>query len=166
MVLPEPVKPDILPDLSQYFSQTWHPKHGGGFSENHELRQFRPGDSLNQIHWKMSAKIGALMLREPIEPEQGRMLLSMELNGLPEEIDRKLGRFLWLSKWLIKHQVPYDFCVLTGNGIENWTIHEEDDLDQCLLQLFCMPCAPTGTLFEGKQMTAWQYHIGGEPGEA
>ena len=71
LVLPEPIGMEVPPDLTKYLAQRLHPKPGGGYAENHEIRQYHPGDNLNQIHWKLSAKAGKLMLREPMEPERG-----------------------------------------------------------------------------------------------
>ena len=39
------------------------PKPGGGYSEIHDLRLYRPGDDLRHIHWKMSAKTGKIIYR-------------------------------------------------------------------------------------------------------
>lgn len=65
------------------------------------------------------------MLREPMEPERGLMLVTMDLRGTASELDNKLGRLLWLSNWLLEQGITFDVQVLTGNGIENWTIRDE-----------------------------------------
>ena len=166
LVWPEPVKMEIHPELTRYLAQAWHPKPGGGYSENHEIRQFYPGDKLNQIHWKLSAKVGDLMLREPIEPERGRMLLTMDLCGTPAELDTKLGRLLWLSSWLLEQQILFEICVLTGNGVESWPVGEMWDLDKCMESLLCAPFAPVGSIRERDFTAAWQCYIGGAQGEA
>lgn len=165
LVLPKPVTMDVPPDLSRYLAQRWHPKPGGGYAENHEIRQFHPGDNLNQIHWKLSAKVGDLMLREPMEPERGRMLVTMDLRGTASELDNKLGRLLWLSNWLLEQGITFDVQVLTGNGIKNWTIRDEWDLKKCIEVLLCAPFAPAGSIRDRSFTAAWRYHIGGEQGE-
>ena len=38
-------------DLNRYLARSWRPKPGGGYAENHDIRLYRPGDSLNQVHW-------------------------------------------------------------------------------------------------------------------
>lgn len=166
LVLPDPVKMEIPPDLTRYLAQSCRPKPGGGYAEIHEIRQFHPGDNLNQIHWKLSAKVGDLMLREPMEPERGLMLLTMDLCGTASELDLKLGRLLWLGNWLLEQQIIYDIRVLTGNGIENWTIRDEWDLHKCIDSLLCMPFSPEGSIRERSFPAAWRYHIGGEQDEA
>lgn len=166
LVWPEPVNMEIPPELERYLARSWRPKTGGGFAENHEIRPYRPGDNLNQIHWKLSAKTGDLMLREPMEPEQGLMLVTMELCGTAFELDAKLGRLLWLSNWLLEQRISFDIQVLTGNGIESWTIREEWDLHKSMEALLCAPVAPRDSTGGGSTVVVGRYHIGGEQGEA
>lgn len=165
LVLPEPVTMDVPPDLTQYLARAWRPKPGGGYAENHEIRQYHPGDNLNQIHWKLSAKVGDLMLREPMEPEKGLMLLTMDLSGTPEELDIKFGHLLWLSNWLLENLIPFEIRVLTGNGIESWAVCDEWSLQKCIEALLCAPFAPEGSIQDRNFTAAWQHHIGGEPDE-
>ena len=166
LVMPEPGQMEVPPDLTRYLAQRWHPKPGGGYAENHEIRQFHPGDNLNQIHWKLSAKVGDLMLREPMEPERGLMLLTMDLCGTASELDVKLGKLLWLSNWLLERGITFDIRVLTGNGIESWTIRDEWDLHKCIESLLCTPYVPVGSIRDRSFTAAWRHHIGGEQGEA
>ncbi len=166
LVLPEPINMEVPPNLTRYLAQSWRPKPGGGYAENHEIRPFHPGDNLNQIHWKLSAKTGDLMLREPMEPERGLMLLTMDLCGTASELDVKLGQLLWLSNWLLEREISFDVRVLTGNGIENWTIREEWDVHKCMESLLCAPFAPDDSIQDQSFTTAWRHHIGGEQGEA
>lgn len=161
LVMPEPVKMEIMPDLSRYLAQRLIPKAGGGYAENHEIRQYRPGDNLNQIHWKLSAKAGELMLREPMEPERGLMLLTMDLCGTASELDVKLGQLRWLSGWLLERGIPFEVRVLTGKGIECWTVRDEWSRNDCIVSLLCSPCASDGSIRDRVCKAAWQYHIGG-----
>ena len=80
-VEPEPLEPAELPNLSQFQYRSYHPKPGGGFSEIHDLREYRPGDSLHEIHWKLSAKTDKLIVREAEEPNRGLIVLSFDFCG-------------------------------------------------------------------------------------
>lgn len=164
-VMPQPVKMEIPPDLTRFLSRSWKPKAGGGYAENHEMRPYRPGDNLNQIHWKLSAKVDDLMLREPMEPERGLMLLTMDISGTPSELDHKYGRLLWLGNWLLEQHISFEIRVLTGSGIECRTISDEWDLRKCIDSLLCAPYAAEDTIRDRTFSAAWQYHIGGEPNE-
>ena len=66
LVRPIAVKPTEMPDINRYLNTVTRPKAGGGYAEIHELREYRPGDNLRQIHWKLSAKTGDLIVREPM----------------------------------------------------------------------------------------------------
>ena len=157
LVLPEPEALPEPPDLSRYLATAWKPKAGGGFSENHELRLYRPGDSLRGIHWKLSAKTGKLILREPMEALRGLALLTMTLSGTPEELDRKLGRFLWLSRYLLYRNVPHQLHCATGFGLERFAIQTEQDMQLALEGLLTAPCAHSEE--EAFQNASWSYHI-------
>ena len=80
-VEPEPQEPPVLPNLSHFQYRSYHPKPGGGFSEIHDLREYRPGDSLHDIHWKLSAKTDKLIVREAEEPDRGLIVLSFDFSG-------------------------------------------------------------------------------------
>lgn len=174
MRCPEPVKVIVrpapvalrLPELDRYMSRSWRPKAGGGFAENHELRLYRPGDNIQQIHWKLSAKTGSLILREPMEPVRGRMLLRLDLNGTPPELDRKLGRLRWLGNFLLEQGFRFEIQAMTGNGVETWTVDTSDALEHAVDELLCCPYALEGTIRERVEAASWQYDIGGGTVEA
>lgn len=164
-VMPDVKEMPIPEEMTRVLARAWKPKAGGGYAENHEIRQYRPGDTLNLVHWKLSAKMDSLMLREPMEPDGCLMILSMDLCGTPDELDRKLGRFLWLGNYLLSQDVSFAAAFLTANGLESWSIDSESDLNACMEEIVCTPLSPEGSLRELNVPHAWQYHIGGEPDE-
>ncbi len=166
LVCPKPVPVKGVPDLSCFVPKVWKPKFGGGYAENHELRLYRPGDSLNQVHWKLSAKTGKLTIREPMEPLRGRLLLTMTLSGTPEELDRKFGRLLWLGTYLAERELVFEMQVLTGEGVQGFRIPDRGALEKSLDTLLCAPAALSGSIRERSFAASWQYHIGGSPDEA
>ena len=98
------------------------------------------------IHWKLSAKTDELVLREPMEPEQGRAVLTMDLNGTPDELDLKFSRLFSYGNRLLGTGIPFEVLTLTGNGIETWIIHEKWQLNKCTDALLCTPFAKEGSL--------------------
>lgn len=165
VVQPVPVADVDPPDLSRYLVNAWKPKPGGGFAENHELRLYRPGDDLRQLHWKLSAKTGKLILREPMEALRGLALLTMELEGTPGELDRKLGRLQWLSRYLLSKEVPHQVHCLTGQGMETFPVKTEADVQDMINGLLRTPRATEG-LQPNYIRASWSYHIGGDSHEA
>lgn len=166
LVRPKPMPAKDVPDPSCFVPKVWKPKFGGGYGENHELRLYRPGDSLNQVHWKLSAKTGKLTIREPMEPLRGRLLLTMTLSGTPEELDRKFGRLLWLGTYLADWELVFDMEVLTGEGVQGFTVSGRKDLSNALDTLLCAPGAASGSIRERTFAASWQYHIGGDSDES
>lgn len=165
LIRPEPIPVPTPPDLHRYIARSWKPKFGGGFAENHELRLYRPGDNLNQVHWKLSAKTGKLILREPIEPERGLVLLTLNLRGSDTELDRIFGRLLWLGNHLLEQTIPFEIRALTGEGILSFPAATPSELQKAIDSLLCTPVTTTGNLREQNFPASWQYHIGGEPDE-
>ena len=165
LIRPHPVAMTLPEDLQKGIIRSWQPKNGG-FAENHELRLYRPGDSLNQIHWKLSAKTGDLILRQSMEPRQGLFLLTMNLRGSPEELDRMLGRFLWLGNHLAEKSFRFELRALTAAGILTFSLKTREDVTKALDTLLCSGAASQGDLREQPVCASWHCHIGGEPDEA
>lgn len=166
LVLPNPVQTKIPPDFQRYLACAWKPKFGGGYAENHELRLYRPGDSLNQVHWKLSAKTGKLILREPMEPVRGLLLLTLDVNGTPEELDRKFGRLLYVGQYMLARALRFEIRALTAAGVETYSVSEPAELQKACEHLLCTAPAAGGSIRDRAYAASWQYHIGGEPDEA
>ena len=161
-VRPTPIKPDPAPDVEKYLAQSWQPKAGGGFSENHELRLYRPGDHLKQIHWKLSAKTGKLIYREPMIPQGGRMLLWMYHSGDADKVDRKLGQLLWVSGYLQRLGLRHDILVYTAAGPRLWHIGTEHTLIDAMDALLSTPPTAEDPAAMLSEAAAWQFYIGGD----
>ena len=115
-ILPKPMDGPLPEGVGDKKTGLWVPKPGGGFSENHELRLYRPGDDLRNIHWKLSAKTGNLIFREPMEPAQKAVRLAVTLSGSPEELDRKLGRLCQVSDRLLGENRSHRVFLCSGEG--------------------------------------------------
>ena len=165
-IRPKPLKMELPQDLQHHISGSWKPKAGGGYAENHELRPYRPGDPLNQIHWKLSAKTGDLILREPMEPQCGLMLVTLNLQGTSAVLDRILGRLLWLGRHLLSLDLRFEIRALTGDGFFTFSIASEADLLKAVDALLCCRATQSGDLQEWAMDASWHCHIGGEPDEA
>lgn len=161
-VLPDPVEPEQIPDPRQYTASSWKPKTGGGFSENHDLRQYRPGDDLRNIHWKLSSKTGKLVYREPVEPMRKRLLVTLELSGDEDMLDSKLGRLLWLTEHFLETGVTHEVRCLTGRGVEVWCVTNRDSQQAMLRGVLAAPACPAGQVLPGMPDA---FHIGGDSHE-
>ncbi len=164
-IYPKPVATEQVPILAERAVSLWRPKPGGGFSENHDLRLYRPGDDLRNLHWKMSAKTGKFIYREPIEPVQKGRLLTLTLNGTPAQLDCKLGQLTYLAEQLLAKQMSFDVLGVTGNGTVQAQIADKASLEACLQQLLEGPTASADEM-QKQDDALWQHHIGGDSHEA
>jgi uncharacterized protein (DUF58 family) len=166
VIRPRPVPMAVLPELERILARAWKPKPGGGYAENHDLRLYRPGDSLNRIHWKLSAKTGSLMFRQAMEPLQGLVLVTFRLQGSPAELDRKFGRLVWLGRYLLDREIRFELRALTADGLLTFPIGTEEDLWNAVDDLLCRREAPRDAAFLHGCGALWHCHIGGQPDEA
>lgn len=164
-VMPEDKKLPVPEALTRLSAYSWKPKRGGGYAENHEIRQYRQGDPINLIHWKLSAKAEELMIREPMEPDKGIIFITADINGTAEELDRKYSRLLCYGNYLIERGVTFEMLALTGNGVETKVINGDAEWRDCMDLLLCAPFAAQGSVRELNSNTGMQYYVGGEPDE-
>lgn len=162
LIRPNPVKPARMPDLERLISLSWRPKPGGGYAENHELRLYRPGDNLHQIHWKLSAKTGELILREPMIPQGPQMLLWLVHTGDPELLGRKLSNLTWLSGYLLRRGLKHDILAFTGDGEQLWHISTPQELREAVDALLCLAPYDPEEMPQPTLPTRWQHCIGGD----
>ncbi len=167
LILRPAEKPTKTPkELQQHLARSWQPKPGGGFSEHHEIRLYRPGDSMNQIHWKLTAKTGKLMIREAMEPARGRVILSVDLNGTPEILDRKMEQLQAMGLSLLEQNLPFQLHAMTGDGKLHWPVDSRQAWTNVIDELLgCDPCQED-SVADLPMAALWRYHIGGEPDEA
>jgi len=163
LVRPREEEPSSLPNLSRFLTKQLKPKPGGGFSEEHELRDYREGDPLRDIHWKLSVKTDRLILREAQEPVRRRVLLTLDLAGMADQIDSVLGRFLWMSKWLLEHEVSHELLWIDPSNLHLQTaqISDEKNLEDALqLLLHSQTAEDTPSVADRRFSNAdWRYHI-------
>lgn len=134
-VLPAPVAPDAAPDLdaSMETAPILKPKYGGGYSEEHELREYRPGDSVNTIHWKLSSKMDSLIVREPLDRENDQIFLVLSRVGAD---DRGLEVLYWLSGELCRRELPH--CIIADCL---YPVGNEKEASEALCSLLAAPLA-------------------------
>lgn len=158
-VRPEEIPAPELPVSQLRQSVMWKPKPGGGFAENHELRLYRPGDNLNQIHWKLSAKTGKFILREPMVPAGHQALVTLCVAGDGAVLNEKFGRLLGVCRRLLALQIPHEIAAMTASGVVVLPVAEEPELIGAIDKL--LEEAPAKEEQEIPISGTWIYHIGG-----
>jgi len=136
-ILPEPVRPDPLPDLERFLDLLMKPKPGGGFAEVHDHRPYRPGDPVKDIQWKLSLKSEELIVREPLEPLKRRIVLGLATPHGPEQRDLALGELRWVASWMYSMGVQYTMVWMDGSSLQSREIASESQVDEAVCAACC-----------------------------
>lgn len=122
-VLPIPTAPVPDPVLIDASEQILKPKPQG-FSEEHELRPYRAGDSINLIHWKLSSKMDETIIREPQELIRKHIILAVDLPADYAAQESLFDQLCYLADALLKEQIPFGLYL----GLSNTTIRSDGEL--------------------------------------
>jgi len=141
-----------------------------GPGEDYDLREYRPGDPLRLVHWKLSTKWDELIVREPLEIAVPLPLLTFDHFGPLDKVNRALDRLTGLSRAMLAVQRPHGIGWLdpADASPRRHTIACERDLQQCLTDILSRPCPPHGPPAEARSEpfgtggTVFRIHVTGE----
>lgn len=99
-----------------------------------QIREYRPGDALKNIHWKLSAKHDDLMICEHLSERDCPLVFFVDFAELAEAFMR---RFYSLSMELLEQDYSFYLVYYESNTMEitRYQILEEEDLYEYLLQM-------------------------------
>lgn len=122
------------------------PRPGGGPGEDYDLRDYRPGDPLRSIHWKLSSKKDDLVVRETLEPRQAAIVLTYDHFGGPETLDAVFDRLYALSRLLLERGRPHhiQWAAPASGAAEDALVDAEGTLRAFLERAFSLPAPETG----------------------
>ena len=111
-----------------------------GPGEDYDLREYRPGDPMRSVHWKLSSKWDELIVRERAETVTPLPVLAFDWFGPPDRLDRVLDRLSGLSRALLAVQRPHALVWLdqAGEPVRR-VVNDEKDLRDGLLSLLSAP---------------------------
>jgi len=100
-----------------------------------------------------------------MEPIRGKLLLTLDISGTMESLDRKFGRLLWLGRELLERKLPFEIWAMTDQGVAAFAVSDPGQLEKAVDQLLC--CGPAGgaSARDLESDAAWRLHIGGEADE-
>ena len=107
---------------------------GDDAGEVYQVRSYKEGDSLKQIHWKLTARLGDVTVREPGYPVSHAVMIFMETGYPgefpdPDKMDRQISLTLSFLKALSDKQIScqlcfYDFTVNKARILQASNIEE------------------------------------------
>jgi len=116
-------------DDSELYSQD---RPGMDLTETYQIREYVPGDSIRQIHWKLSNKFDKLIVRDPGLPITRNVLVFWERTGEsgdPDVIDAQAEVIISLCRSLMDSGIQ--FTIGWNDTDRNYCItHEIRDMDE------------------------------------
>jgi hypothetical protein len=99
------------------------------------IREYRPGDTRNRIHQKLSAKSDLVLVKEYNENEYPPILLMINLKSKGDEpLDTLIDNFVETARVFIHKQIPF-YAVNYGYDYETHRIDSNGDLKKLLINL-------------------------------
>lgn len=83
---------------------------GNESSEVSDIREYIPGDKLQNIHWKLTAKKDILMVKEHVSLTSTQLLFYIELADLPDgTLDSVLDYAYGIGRYLCDENIPFTY---------------------------------------------------------
>ena len=144
-----------------------------GPGEDYDLREYRPGDPLRSVHWKLSSKWDELIVRERADAVTPLPLLTLDRFGDPDKLDKLLDRVTGMSRAMLDLQRPHAVLWLDQTGEPQlYPVTDEREYAVCLLALLTQPAPLTGPsldqfpeLLRGPDGPVFRVHITPEGGD-
>lgn len=114
---------------------------GHDFSEVQDIREYIPGDKLRDIHWKISAKQGELMVKERISVSGSQMVIRIALYREKEISEHLLQRAGNVAASFVSQNLPV--CLLVWNGhqyaFDEFVCNDMEELCGAFAMILSMP---------------------------
>jgi uncharacterized protein (DUF58 family) len=112
-------------------------RRGGGSANVTDVREYQPGDRLQKLHWKLSARLEKLMVRESEATATRQFFVLLELyrsDEHPEYLDHAVEHAYAVSRELLSHleNFLFAFYSLPRGEFCSFPIHTEEDLMDAL----------------------------------
>lgn len=116
-------------------------KIGDDPSEIFDIREYRDGDRLSRVHWKLFNKYDQLMVKDFGIPISNDVLLLLDLNGDNKELDGMLDAMNSISCFLLENQINHEigwYESHNGRFLHNGIV-KKDDLNMVLNTVLSAP---------------------------
>lgn len=123
-----------VPEEDFASDETLQGKVGDDPSEIADIREYRNGDRLTRIHWKLSGKYGNVMVKDYAQSASSDVLLLFDLNGKSKELNGLMDTIRSVSGFLLEYRMTHEmewYDSLHGHSVHT-DIAQEDDLSSTL----------------------------------
>lgn len=105
------------------------------------VRDYREGDRLQYVHWKLTGKTGAIVVKEFSLPRKNAITLLIEFSGAADRGIKKvvLDAATTLSGFFLEGRVEHELCFLRDGHIVRYEIPTREMLYEALKDLLSQP---------------------------
>lgn len=138
-VLPETFETSVvfggvlpIPEDSESYSPD---KKGYDYCEPFQIREYVPGDSIKQIHWKLSEKLDRTIVRDPSLPVAKKIILFWDKTAgtaEPSETDAMAEVTSSVAQSLLRSGFEFVLGWNSGKDIEICGIKREEDIPEAI----------------------------------
>lgn len=150
-------------DLSDLFNSSFVKKPGGGAAEAYEIKAYQPGDPVNDIHWKLSAKSkdDSLLIKEAQERSLKEIIITFDIVRDRDKRDLMFSHLLWLLNELIKNGFAPTCVFYSDNEIKERRIETDDDIREFFCLILSLQYKKDATSLSGHDFMGrgWHYHV-------
>ena len=156
----------VSPSVAEGFAQSEQlaAKKGTDLSQGVSLRAFEPGDTLRQVHWKLTEKTGEWITREGTEDGRSSLLLFWDPSGseqAPALADALADAVASVGYALLDSGVPFRFAWTLSDDAAFAAPVAEQELNTRILEAVRRPTgsqpAPNA-LFDGSRVLHFSIH--------
>ena len=154
----------VMPELNEMFMRdmmaaaplsdtvTFSPyRKGQDASEVFALREYEPGDDIRNIHWKLSEKVDALVVREPSLPIDNSIMVLWDKNLYgtapdPRRADALAELMLAVCEMLCSQGISFDvvFNDVASGRVVCENVGSEDDIYELVGSVMSTPLGNAG----------------------
>ena len=136
----------LLRESGSFDNDTYSPyRKGRDRSEVFQVREYEEGDSLSQIHWKLSGKTDKLVVKDPSLPLDKSIVVMIDktINAplSPEDKERLAELFVSVCEGLLESGLTYRLIRQEGDAVQVSEIQFEDDLAEEIPRVLSEPPA-------------------------
>ena len=136
------------------YSGTTYDRHhkGQDRTEVFEMRDFRKGDSLKSVHWKLSARFDELLVREPSRPAEHNIVLLFDAHAFRLEdqqqvnvLNAALSVLASVSLALVRQGIEHTVAESDGYALRSLFVDNRIQFNEMVDNLMDIPLATSET---------------------
>lgn len=141
----------VLPQEAEDSGEADPNRPGHSRPELFGVHEYVPGDPLRDIHWKLSARLDKMMVREyvrPVSRDIGLLLLNGGSGISPAAADKLADAAFSLSLSLVQADVRHTLCWCENGQAKTAPVQSEEDVFAAARAMLSVPLCPSDMLLQ------------------